>query len=237
MKILLFGATGLIGQGVLGECLKDPGITMIRAIGRGPSGASHPKLQDLVHPDLFDYRPIEAELEGFDACFFCLGTSSVGMDEQAYARVTHDLTLTAAETLARINPGMTFVYVSAAGTDNTERGSIMWARVRGRTENDLFRLPLAAYSMRPVAVQPLGGIRPRTPVYRFAFVVLAPFLPLLRRLMPGSISTTEEFGRAMIALARHGAPKRILEAADFAALARGSAATSEGMAPARPCKT
>lgn len=221
MKVLIFGATGMIGQGTLRECLDDPGIDSVVAIGRGPSGASHPKLTDLVHGDLWNYAAIEDRLTGIDACFFCLGTTSVGMDEANYARITHDMTLAAAETLARLNPAMTFVYVSAAGSDSTEQGSRMWARVRGRTENDLARLPIKTFVVRPLAVQPLGGIRSRTPAYQVLYTVLAPLAPLLRRLFPAYVTTTQEIGRAMIALARHGSSKRILENRDFAAAAAG----------------
>lgn len=216
MNILIFGATGMVGQGVLLECLRDPAVTKAVAIGRTPTGITHPKLSEIGHADFFDYRRIEDRLTGFDACFFCLGISSAGMSEAAYARVTYDLTLAAAETLARLNPGMTFTYVSGRGTDSTEQGSSMWARVKGRTENALLRLPFkAAYMFRPGAIEPLNGIRPKSRVYRLAYVLLAPFLPLMKRLWPESLTTTEQVGKAMIAVARNGAPKRVLEVADI----------------------
>ncbi|QCI63264.1 NAD(P)H-binding protein [Phreatobacter stygius] len=226
MNVLIFGATGMIGQGCLRECLADPGILRVLAIGRGPAGVTHAKLTGLVHKDLWDYSTLEAELTGIDACFFCLGPTSLGMDEASYTHITHDITLAAAETLARLNPDMTFVYVSATGADSSEQGSRMWARVKGRTEKDLFKLPFKAFAVRPAFVQPLDGIRSRTPAYQVLYTVLAPLAPLLRRLFPAYVTTTQEIGRAMIALARHGSSKRILENRDFAAAAAGSAPAS-----------
>lgn len=167
MNAILFGATGMVGQGVLRECLLDPGVHQILSIVRTPSGQQHPKLRELVHTDFFDYSTIEPELTGFDACFFCLGVSSAGMDEAKYKRLTYDLTLAAATTLAKLNPQMTFLYVSGAGTDSTEHGRSMWARVKGKTENDLLKLPFhAAYMFRPGVIQPLHGIRSKTKLYQ-----------------------------------------------------------------------
>ena len=154
MNVLIFGATGMVGQGVLRECLLAGDVERVTAVGRTPTGIQHAKLRDLRVPDLMDYRSVEADLRGFDACFFCLGVSSAGMDEARYTRLTYDLTLAAAEVLARLNPQMTFVYVSGVGTDSTERGSIMWARVKGRTENALRRLPFkGVYLFRPSVIQ------------------------------------------------------------------------------------
>src|SRR5271156_5815816 len=147
MKVILFGATGMVGQGVLRECLLDPDVKQVLSIVRAPSGQHHAKLCELVHADFFDYSTIEPELTGFDACFFSLGVSSAGMDEAKYTHLTYDLTLAAATTLVRINPQMTFIYVSGTGTDSTERGRIMWARVKGKTENDLLKLPSNATYM------------------------------------------------------------------------------------------
>ena len=159
MNVVLFGATGMVGQGVLRECLLDQKVQTVLSIGRSATGQAHPKLRELVRKDLLDFSPIEAQLIGFDACFFCLGVSSAGMTEEAYRRVTYDITMAAAQTLARLNPAMTFIYVSGAGTDSTERGRIMWTRVKGKTENALLRLPFkAAYMFRPAAIQPLHGI-------------------------------------------------------------------------------
>jgi uncharacterized protein YbjT (DUF2867 family) len=216
MNVILFGATGMIGLGVLRECLLDPEVHQILSIVRTPSGQQHPKLRELVHTNFFDYSAIEPQLTGFDACFFCLGVSSAGMDEAQYTHLTHDLTLAAATTLARLNPNMTFIYVSGAGTDSTERGRIMWARVKGKTENDLLKLPFrAAYMFRPGFIQPLYGIRSKTKLYQFFYTALNPILPLLKSAFPKSIITTEELGRAMLNVAKHGYPKRILETADI----------------------
>jgi len=216
MNAILFGATGMVGQGVLRECLLDPGVEKIVSIVRTPSGQQHPKLRELVHTNFFDYSAIERQLTGYDACFFSLGVSSAGMDEAKYTHLTYDLTLAAATTLARLNLQMTFVYVSGAGTDSTERGRSMWARVKGKTENDLLKLPFhAAYMFRPGFIQPLHGIRSRTKLYQFFYTALNPILPLLKSALPKSITTTEELGRAMINVARHGYPKPILETDDI----------------------
>jgi uncharacterized protein YbjT (DUF2867 family) len=222
MKVVLLGATGMIGRGVLRECLSDPGVEEVLALGRGPSGASHPKLRDLVAPDLLDLAPHAAALTGYDACFFCLGVTSAGMGEADYRRVTRDLTVAVAGLLARLNPAMVFTYDSGAGTDATERGRAMWARVKGETENALLRLPFRrAYMFRPGLIQPLHGIRSRTPSYRLVYAVLAPIFPLLHRLFPDHLTTTERLGRAMLAAARRGAPVQVLEVRDITALARG----------------
>jgi uncharacterized protein YbjT (DUF2867 family) len=219
MRILLFGATGMVGQGVLRECLLDDGVAEVLAVGRSPAGQRHPKLRDLVLPDVGDLSAVEGELAGFDACFFCLGVSAVGLSEAEYTRLTFDLTLGVARTLARVSPGMTFVYVSGAGTDSTERGRTMWARVKGRTENALLALPFrAAYMFRPGLIQPLHGIRSKTAVYRAIYAVLGPLTPLLRRLAPNAVTTTEQVGRAMLAVARHGYAKPHLEPRDINAV-------------------
>lgn len=218
MKVLLFGATGMVGQGVLRECLSDPDLELVQTIGRNATGRQHAKLRALVHSDLWHYESIEKALVGFDACFFCLGVSSVGMPEEEYKRITYGITLAAAETLCRLNQQMTFVYVSGAGTDSSERGRSAWARVKGETENALLRLPFQAYMFRLGAVQPLDGIRSRTQWYRVLYVLSAPLFPLLRRMFPNSILTTEEVGRAMITVAKEGAPKHLLESRDIRAL-------------------
>jgi uncharacterized protein YbjT (DUF2867 family) len=219
MKILIFGATGMVGQGVLRECLLASDVESVVAVGRNATGQQHPKLRDLVHKDMYDYSAIEPQLQGFDACFFCLGVSSVGMKEPEYKRITYDLTLAAATVLARLNPGMTFTYVTGAGTDSSERGSSMWARVKGATENALLRLPFkAAYMFRPGMIQPLHGIRSKTPLYDAAIVVLRPVLGLAHSLWPNKVTTTEKIGRAMLAVARNGAPKVLLDPADINAL-------------------
>ena len=224
MKVVLFGATGMIGQGVLRECLLDPEVELVLAIGRRAAGARHPKLREIVHEDFSDFSRIESELSGFDACLFCLGVSSAGMSEQAYRRVTYDFTMAAAETLARRNPGMTFLYISGAGTDGTERGRVMWARVKGATENALLRLPFkAAYMFRPAYIQPLHGIRSSTGWTRALYAVMGPLYPVWKKLFPGYVTTTEELARAMICVAKHGAAKRILESREIPELLRGGA--------------
>jgi uncharacterized protein YbjT (DUF2867 family) len=216
MKVILFGATGMVGQGVLRECLLDPDVQQILSIVRTPSGQHHPKLRELVHTNFFDYSAIEPQLTGFDACFFSLGVSSVGMDEAKYKHLTYDLTLAAASTLARLNPQMTFLYISGAGTDSTEHGRSMWARVKGKTENDLLKLPFrAAFMFRPGFIQPLHGIRSKTTLYQTFYTVLNPILPLLKSALPQYITTTEQLGRAMLTVARNGYPKPILESKDI----------------------
>jgi uncharacterized protein YbjT (DUF2867 family) len=216
MRVLLFGATGMIGQGVLRECLLDPDVEIVVALLRGPTGKQHPKLRELVHKDFLDFSPIENQLSGFDACFFCLGVSSAGMSEENYQRITYGFTLAAARVLARLNPGMTFVYVSGAGTDSSERGGSMWARVKGKTENELLRLPFhAAYMFRPGLIVPLHGVQSKTRLYRLLYVLLAPLFPLLKGRFPKYITTTEQIGLAMLKVAKHGWPTRILETSDI----------------------
>ena len=226
MKIILFGATGMVGQGVMRECLLDPEVTQLLTVGRHATNQQHPKLRELVVPDLFDLSSTEQQLAGFDACFFTLGTSAVGLTEAQYARVTCDLTLAVARTLVRLNPGMTFIYVSGMGTDSSERGRVMWARVKGRTENALLALGFRrAFMFRPGAIVPLHGIRSRTLAYRVGYMLMAPVLPLLRRLFPKAVTTTEIVGRAMIAVAERGNKQAVLESADInrVAFAAGAA--------------
>ena len=216
MKVILFGATGMVGQGVLRECLLDPGVERVLAVVRTTTDQRHEKLRELVVRDFLDFSPVEGELAGYDACFFCLGVTSAGMSEEDYRRITHDVTVAAAATLARLNPGMTFVFVSGAGADSTERGRVMWARIKGKAENAVLRLPFkASYVFRPAFIQPLHGIRSRTRAYRLLYGAIAPFNPLLKALFPRQILTTEQIGRAMIAVARKGAPKRVLESSDI----------------------
>jgi uncharacterized protein YbjT (DUF2867 family) len=219
MNLILFGATGMVGQGVLRECLLDPDVQQILSIVRAPSGQQHAKLRELIHTDFFDYSAIESELTGFDACLFSLGVSSAGIDEAKYKHWTYDLILAAATTLARLNPNMSFLYVSGAGTDSTERGRTMWARVKGKTENDLLKLPFkAAHMFRPGVIQPMHGIRSKTKLYQTFYTVLNPILPLLKSALPQYITTTEQLGRAMLRVARQGFPKPILETKDIDSL-------------------
>jgi uncharacterized protein YbjT (DUF2867 family) len=221
MKVIIFGATGMVGQGVLIECLRDPGVDGVLCVGRSPTAQQSPKLRDLVIPDPGDLASVAGELTGYDACFFCLGVSSAGMSEEKYRRLTYDLTLGAARVLAAQSPRMTFVYVSGTGTDSTEQGRVMWARVKGATENALLKLPFkAAYMFRPGAIQPVHGVKSRTPIYRLLYAITGPLVPLLRRLFPNQVSTTERIGRAMLIVARRGAPKALLEPPDIEGLVK-----------------
>jgi uncharacterized protein YbjT (DUF2867 family) len=216
MKVVLFGATGMVGQGCLRECLLESEVECVLAVGRSPTGQRHAKLRDIVHGNFLDFSGIESQLVGFDACFFCLGVSSVGMSEERYRHLTYDITMAAAATLSTLNPGMVFVYVTGAGTDSTEQGWSMWARVKGKTENDLLKLPFkAAYMFRPGAIQPLHGIKSKTAWYQALYVVAAPLLTLLSRIAPKYVTTSEQIGRAMIRVARDGYPKPVLESEDI----------------------
>ncbi|MGZ5924600.1 MAG: epimerase [Rhizomicrobium sp.] len=216
MKVILFGATGMVGQGVLRECLLDADVESVLAVGRSASGRQHAKLREILHDNFFDFAAIEAQLAGYDACFFCLGVSSLGMDEERYRHLTYDITLAAARTLSRLNPDMVFIYVTGQGTDSTERGRLMWARVKGKTENDLLRLPFkAAYMFRPAGIQPLHGIKSKTAWVQAIYVVAAPLLSLLNHVAPNYMTTTEQVGRAMIRVTRDGYPKPVLESEDI----------------------
>lgn len=220
MKVLIYGATGMVGQGVLRECLLASDVTLVQTVGRTPTGQEHPKLKEVVQRDLFDSLPMTVALSGFDACFFCLGVSSAGMTEADYTHLTYDLTLAVAQTLAGLNPGMTFVYVSGAGTDSSEQRGSMWARVKGRTENALRQLPFkGVYLFRPGVIQPLRGIRSKTGSYQLFYSLSKPFLSPLRALFPNMVLSTEIVGRAMLTVARHGATKAVLETPDIRALA------------------
>jgi uncharacterized protein YbjT (DUF2867 family) len=216
MKVILFGATGMIGQGVLRECLLSPDVQLVQTIGRRAIGRSHQKLREIVRRNPFDFSDMAADLTGFDACFFCLGVSSAGMKEEDYERVTYGITLAAAKALAQLNPDMTFIYVSGMGTDSTEQGRIMWARVKGKTENALLRQPFkAVYLFRPAFIQPLHGIKSRTTIYRMMYALSAPLFPVLNAIFPHYLTTTEKIGRAMINVSMRGYPKQILEARDI----------------------
>ncbi len=220
MKVLLFGASGMVGQGVLIECLRDPRVESLLCVGRSPLGIQHPKVRELVVPDLYRPESVAQELTGWDAAFFCLGVSSAGMSEAQYTHITHDLTLAVAATVARQNPGLTFTYISGSGTDSTERGRAMWARVKGRTENALFALPFkAAYMFRPGLIRPMHGVRSKTSGYRWTYLLLAPFLPIVQALAPHHITTTERVGRAMLQVAEVGDPAHLLYARDINRLA------------------
>ena len=221
MKVILLGATGMVGQGVVRECLLDPEVETVLAIGRNATVQQHEKLHEIVHNDLFDLSAIEGKLSGYDACFFCLGVSAVGMNEEAYRRVTYDLTISVARTLARLNPARTFIYVSGSGTDSTERGRMMWARVKGKTENALLQMPFkAVYMFRPGYIQPLHGIRTKTRWYRAIYAVIGPLYPIWKLLFPKYVTTTECVGRAMLNVAKRGSPKSVLENQDIRSVCR-----------------
>ena len=216
MNVLIFGATGMVGQGVLRECLLDSGVERVLAVGRSATGRQSPKLRELVVPDVANLTGIEAELAGFDACFFCLGVSSLGMAEERYRQLTYDLTLAVARTVVAASPQVTFVYVSGAGTDSSEQGRSMWARVKGRTENDLRRLPFkAAYMFRPGAIVPLHGVRSKTRWVQIMYTLASPLVPAWRALFPNTITTTEQVGLAMLRVVRDGYPSPILETRDI----------------------
>jgi uncharacterized protein YbjT (DUF2867 family) len=219
MNVLIYGATGMVGQGVLRECLLAPDVQRVQTIGRTATGIKHPKLREIELQDLSSYASLEDQLSGFDACFFCLGISSAGMKEEEYVRITYSIALAAGKTLSRLNPQMTFVYVSGAGTDSSEKGRIMWARVKGRAENALLRLPFkAAYMFRPGIIEPVYGARSKTRAYRIGYAITGPLLPILRRMFPHYVLTTQEIGLAMLDVARNGAPKTVLEVRDIRAI-------------------
>jgi uncharacterized protein YbjT (DUF2867 family) len=216
MNVVIFGASGMVGQGVLLECLRDTGVERVLVIGRSSAGRQDAKLREVIVKDLFDVASYASELTGLDACFFCLGVSSAGMAEAAYRRITYDLTIAIAKTLAAQNSALCFVFVSGASTDSTESGRVMWARVKGAAENALLRMPFRSiYLFRPGVIQPLDGIRSKTRAYRLVYVVMAPVMPLLRRAFPNSVLTTREIGQAMLAVARNGWPRTVLEAKDI----------------------
>jgi uncharacterized protein YbjT (DUF2867 family) len=216
MKVVLFGATGMVGQGVLRECLREASVERVLVVGRTSAGRLEHKVEEIVLPDLTRLSDIERALAGCDTCLFCLGVSSAGMGEARYTALTFDLTIAVARTLARLRPGMVFCYVSGAGTDSSERGRVMWARVKGRTENSLLALPLRATMFRPGIILPMHGERSRTPAYRTFYSIAGGPLRLLRPLLPrSSITTTEKLGRAMLAVSRMAVPPTVLETADI----------------------
>ncbi|HWA34950.1 MAG TPA: hypothetical protein VG737_12500 [Cyclobacteriaceae bacterium] len=217
IKAIITGVTGMVGEGVLHECLLSPDVEQVLVVVRKPSGITHPKLKEVVHKDFHNILPIESELTGYNACFFCLGVSSVGMKEPEYTQLTYDLTIHFATTLSRLNPGMTFCYISGAGTDSTEKGRSMWARIKGRTENQLMRLPFKkAYMFRPGYIHPTKGLKNTLKPYRY----ISWMYPILKTFFPGSASTLREVGLAMINVTTKGYEKSILEVRDIIAASR-----------------
>jgi uncharacterized protein YbjT (DUF2867 family) len=213
VKVIIFGASGMVGQGVLREALTADDVTEVLAVGRSPLAVAHPKLREVIHADFADLTPIEDRLAGYDACFFCLGVSAVGLSEADYTRITYDFTMAAARPLARIAPEMTFVYVSGAGTN--PEGRAMWARVKGRTENAVLQLFANGYAFRPGLIQPTHGVTSKTRLYRVGYAITSPLFGVLERLLPKYVTTDGRLGRAMLRVARDGAPERVLENAEL----------------------
>ena len=222
MRVAIFGASGMVGQGVLLECVDREEVTSVVVVGRSPCGAEHSKVEEILHGDFADYRLIEDRLGGLDACFFCLGVSAAGMSEEDYRQVTYEFAVRAGETLGRLNAEMVFCYVSGAGTDSSERGRSMWARVKGMTENRLLEMPFkAAYMFRPGYIQPMKGVRSKTRLYQALYTVVALLYPVWKRLFPNGVTTTEKVGLAMIRVAAEGYPKQVLETRDINELVVG----------------
>lgn len=217
IKTILFGATGMIGSGVLIECLDNAEVEFVLVIGRRSCGKKHEKLKEIIHDNFLGYSMIERELSGYNACFFCLGVSSVGMSEEQYHNITHDYVVKAAEVLSRLNPGMTFCFISGAGTDDTLKSRMMWARVKGKAENSLKSFPFKnVYLMRPAYIQPIKGVKSSYLMYK----VLGPIYPLLKRLFSKYVTNTEEVGQAMINAVLYGADRQTLENKDIIQLAK-----------------
>ncbi|MBM7844060.1 NAD-dependent epimerase/dehydratase family protein [Herpetosiphon giganteus] len=209
MKIIIFGATGMVGQGLLRESLLNPAVEQVLCVGRTPTGQSHPKLGEIVHCNLYDLASIEHELVGYDACLFCLGVSAAGMTEAAYRSITYDLTMHVAQTLARLNPQSRFLYVSGSGTNPNSR--TMWARIKGQTEQALLALPFEAFMLHPGFIQPQHGVVSKTRLYRLLYRLIGPLYPVLKRFMPQYVTTTDQLAQAMLRVAQNGAPQPILE--------------------------
>lgn len=221
MKVIICGATGMIGKGVLLECLDDDRVVQVLTIGRSNMELEHPNLKQLVHKDFTDFTPIQNELNGYDACFFCLGISAAGLNEAEYKKVTYDYTMAAARTLHRLNPDMTFTYVSGQGTDSSEKGRMMWARVKGQTENDLVKVGFKkAIMFRPGIIIPLRGIKSRTKSYQFMYDYFGWLIKIIKAFWPNSVTDTTKIGRAMINAPEYGRDGSILNPKDINTLAK-----------------
>lgn len=215
MRAIIFGATGMVGQGVLNACLRDDTITEILAIGRNPTGRAHPKLHEIHHKDFTDFTTISGQLADYDGCFYCLGNSSAGMTEADYRRISYDFPLAAAHAVLTMSPDITFCYVSGAGADSTGKTRMMWARVKGETENALLALTPRAYMFRPGLIVPLPGTTAKTAAYEILYRVLTPLSPLLRRLAPRHVTNSTDIGRAMIHTVLVRPARRTLTTADI----------------------
>jgi uncharacterized protein YbjT (DUF2867 family) len=212
IKAIITGATGMVGEGVLHECLKHPDVESVLVVKRKPCGVKHPKLKEILHKDFMDIKPIEDQLTGYNTCFFCAGVSSIGKNEAEYKRITYDLTLNFAQTLLNQNSEISFCYVSGVGTDSSEKGKSMWARVKGKTENDLLKLPLkSAFMFRPGYIQPIKGLKNTYKIYK----IVSPLYPIFKKLFPKYVNTLSEIGLAMINVVRFNYDKKIVECVDI----------------------
>lgn len=219
VRVIITGTTGMVGEGVLHECLQDPGISSVLVINRKPGSIQHPKLKEIIHGDFFELSSIEGQLTGYDACYFCLGVSAIGMNEEDYYKMTYTLTLYMAQVLSKVNPEMVFCYVSGSGTDSTEKGRVMWARVKGKTENDLMNLPFKkVYAFRPGYLQPTKGLRNVKKYYHY----MSWMYPFFSTVFPSFVSTLKELGQAMIQVTKNGYSKKVLEVKDIVKLAKSA---------------
>lgn len=222
MKVIITGATGMVGKGVLFECLQNDKVESILVINRKSVGVQHAKLKEIIHADFFDLKTVQNDLSGYDACFFCLGISSFRQSEEAYTKITHDLTMNFAKAVLNTNKNMTFIYVSGAGSDTTEKGSSMWARVKGKTENELSNLGFSDfYSFRPAYIKQDSSTPPSSAFYRFTSAISVALHPLINYLFPKYSTTTEQIGKAMIEVVENGFEKNHVESADIVQLAIG----------------
>ena len=220
MRVIIFGATGMVGQALLRECLLDERVDRVLLVGRSPVRTTNEKVTQIVHGDFLDFSSIALELAGYDTCFFCLGVSATGMSEPAYRRVTYFITMAAARELAAQNPTMRFLYISGAGTDSTEHGRLMWARVKGETENAVLSLPFEGYALRPGYIQPQHGITSRNTLYRNLYRVTGGLYPLLTRVVPKYVIGSDQLAKAMLNIAADGTGMRILDSAELTRLSR-----------------